>query len=235
MLDIIVFAALAAFVIFKLKRLLGEEYSETSKNVKDIEASVSDAQNSKKYSALLAQKGKQNQPLVIEESVITEEIARHFGEISPEISAKISQLYKIVPGFGCEAFKYGAIATFEAILEAYSAANITEILATSKPNVAKNFISIIDQHRAEGVMEKIHVAKVNTIKILNIEIDQADLHVSLQFDSWQITYNLDATGVLVSGSKSQQHRALETWVFTRSKASLTPEWFVEDIKIESVS
>ena len=237
MLDLIVFITLAAFVVFKLRKLLGEEYTEVAKNVKDVDGIASDVKgnNNKMNIMNIGNKAKKSQPVVINDNAIIEDIVKIYPDISPELSANMVQLYKMIPGFTCESFKYGAIATFEALLDAYSNDNIIEINSIAKPKVAQSFISIIEKHKLENVAEKVHVAKIKAFDIIKVALGDVDLKVDIKFTSLQITYNINTeNSAVISGSKSEQHEAVETWTFVRTKTSQNPEWYVENITIDSV-
>lgn len=244
MIDLIVFAALAVFVVIKLKKMLGEEYSyDQASNIKDIDATVATAGNKCNQRPMkmniigMANKNikKTPQPQISEE-LILEDIKRVYGEVAPEISAALLQLYKIVPGFNCELFKHGAVVTFESLLDAYSHGKIEDIKAIAKSTVADNFTGIIEKNATEGVREKVFIVKVKSFDILKIQLAEAEMKIEVKFESLQVSYSENIeTGVIVDGSKSEQKHASEIWTFSRPKTSQTPDWFVENIEIYSMS
>lgn len=243
MVDLVIFAAIAVFVVFKLKKMLGEEYVETNaktQNVKDVSGCCSDIGNvnqdeGKKQNAkgiLSSVRKKKN----TEEKIDLEAIKKDLqGKLTDLSELKIDQfvtLYKSIPSFTYENFIFGACHVFEDLISAYSNEDIIQIAALSKEDVVENFTKLILTRKNESKKEIVTVIKINQKKIIDIQLNQKNSNISVEFESTQSSYIINTeNNEIIEGDKSIRHNAKEIWQFTRENTSDKLDWYVTNIEI----
>jgi len=236
--DVFIFTAIAAFVIYKLHKMLGNEYdfSEKSKKIKDvtgIEKNANVATNGRikgMIMSTLKNEKKNDTNLVIDAN--KQLIKNLCPEMNDEMHEKMLNLYQKINGFSYEGFLNGVNFVFENLMESYSSQDTEAINSACVKDVAENFNNLIKTNLENKIVEKVHVAKIQDLKILEIENINNCYIVSIEIKSLQISYteNLE-NQELISGNKTDQISVHEIWSFTKLINSDDLEWKVQKINI----
>ncbi len=224
-LDTLIFSAIAVFVVLKLKRILGNEYDD---------ASVADKNQSKQAKVIsnAIKVQTKSEKKVANDDVIKAEILEKNPKETEENIKTLIQIYKRNPLFSYASFLQGCEMLFEHVISCYSSQKMDEIKQVCLKDVADNFEKIIAQNTKDGNIERVHIAKINDIKIAKIEQKSGKFSVQIHIDSDQIQYTESIeTKNITSGSNSRQQKISENWTLEKEIESENPNWIVSEILI----
>lgn len=208
MLDIIFFAAIAAFIGFRLYNALGHKNFEPDKIV------TTQAQPSNDKKAVDA-----NFTIVPSPEDIS--LDEKFGK---ELADNIREIKKIEPSFTPEAFISGAKKAFEIILKSFSAGNKEALQPLLSQEVYNNFAGDIDNRVHLQQLEDTTLVAILAADIKNIVFNKKYVRIAVQIVSEQINLIRDKQGKIVSGNPSEVNKIEELWVFGRELGLANPNW-----------
>jgi predicted lipid-binding transport protein (Tim44 family) len=208
MLDIIFFAAIAAFIGFRLYNVLGHKNFEPGK-----------------VANTPAPEAKTGKVVDADFTIITQEedkdLETKFGK---ELADKIREISKKDPSFNAENFTSGAKKAFEIILKAFSGGDKESLQPLLSPDVYKSFANEIDKREAQERVEETTLVAVLSATIKNIVLNKKYVKIAVQIVSEQINIIRDKQGKIIEGDPSKVDRIEELWTFGRDISSNNPNW-----------
>lgn len=206
MLDIIFFAAIAAFIGFRLYNALGRKDFDHGDVVHH--PSVPDT--------------------VIETSYVEIKPATDDGQLEEKfgkkLAEKIREIRKIDPSFTAEAFLVGAKKAFEMIVKAFSSLDKTTLKPLLSKEVYKNFSLEIDSRTESDNIAETTVVAIPSSSIKDIVLNQKYVRIAVKIVSEQVHVIRDKKGTIIEGDPSQIDKIEEIWTFGRDLSSLNPNW-----------
>ena len=153
------------------------------------------------------------------------DIIDHVPEGSPAAEA-LARMKQIEPDFSVSQFIEGARAAYEMILMAFENGDISEIRDLLDPEVAKAFDEVIAQRREAGLTVEATFVGLSDTRIKDATLDDrtrlAEITVSY---TAELTYVVrDAGGDIVEGSPNEIKRQRDVWTFARTLGSSDPNW-----------
>ncbi len=211
MIEIIIFAIIAFFVLKKLHSILGEEDDRL----------FFDSDNKGFYK----QKIKDAEKIESEENndVANEEEFNYLSENSLKYSKEISEK---IDGFNLKKFQSIAIKVLEMVIKA----NNDKDKTTIKKFLSSPLCDVVCNSFDEDNKNNIILVECSEGKIENIEKNGSKFDIIILFKMKQINYTTDKNGAIIDGDKSEIIDVNEKWTFTHDFASKSKTWFVEKIE-----
>jgi predicted lipid-binding transport protein (Tim44 family) len=214
MIDIIIFAILAIFIIKKLVAILGDEYDnkmfsfgekDLDKNkIKDINtATVNDA----------SEKNKQ------------------FDYLSDQAKLCLKRIEESINDFNLEMFINVSKKVLGVVLEAYTKQDIRQLSILLSSDVLNNLSLIINENNQKKQKDCVSLVSIDDSKILDIWVEDDCYCISINFKTVQFHYMIDDSDNVISGSKFAPNSVEETWVFSKKISDKSPIWLVDTIEI----
>ena len=197
--DIIIFAVIAIFLIFRLRSILGtKEGFEKSENRMHSESS-------------------------------TDNIINFKGKSSDNMSEPISgsglkDLRKLDPTFKDEEFLNGAKAAFPLILSSFSDGDLGSLRRYVGFDLYEEFSSAIHQRDEAGEKLKINIEKINDIQLLDAEVSDGIATVTVKFSSVQTRILTDVNDIEIEDDSMTNENIEDIWIFERDIRSKDPNW-----------
>lgn len=210
MIDIIIFAIIAFFLIKKLTSVLGNEYDQKAfgyeSTTLEEQATMKDAEpvNTKK-----------------------KDLFEGFDYLSEATKTYAKEIASKIDGFTLE--KFQDIAT--KVLEKTIKANNEKDVNTLKKLLSPELLDTFKQSFEDEKINQIILVAINETKIENIVKTGDIFEIEISFKMKQINYTTNANSEIVDGSKNNFVDVNEKWFFEHNFASKSTTWFVE--KIES--
>ena len=196
-LDIIIFAIIAIFLVYRLKNILGQNSESNDQNNKiDIE---------KKNFTNVVKLGNRN--LNINEKKINKD-----------------SILEIEPTFDEKEFLKGAQNFFEMVINCFVKGNLKEIVNYIDVKLIKNFQSVIDERLAENESLKIEIIKMNSIQIKNFKKLKNFLRISVLFETEQVKVLKDKKGNIIDGDQNKSILVKDLWTFEKEIQSKDLNW-----------
>lgn len=204
--QIIVLAAVAVFLIIKLRSVLGtrEGFEKPPIPAQPVGARP-------KFEVI--------------DGGVDQDILDHAPEGSPTALA-ISEIKSVDRTFNVGEFLRGARGAYEMILMAYERGDISNVRAFLSDDVASSFQEAIDDRNARGLTTKAEFAGLREIALTEAEYDPISktAEVTVRFLGEITAVTKDSTGAVVSGSPDEVKRQRDVWSFARVLGSNDPNW-----------
>ena len=214
MLQIFILAAVAIFLFWRLRAVLGSREG-FEKNIKDIKASSKVIES----------------PNVIEETLRTNTDDDIFDYV--EENSKSAEAFKKMKGFDSDfsvkKFVSGAKMAYEIILMAFEKGD-TEKLGTLLENkVLKSFKTVIEKRKKDGFAIDAKFIGMRDIRILDASFNEKTkiANITLSFKSEISTVVKDAEGTIIEGHPDEIKKQKDTWVFTKNLLEKNPIWLLK--------
>ncbi len=209
--DIILFALVAAFLILRLRSVLGRRDGHQGPAQDPFRPQP------KKEAA-------DNEVVRLPERGEAGPIPADIASGAPQ--AGLTQIRIADPRFDEKEFIAGAGVAFEMILTAYVGGDVSTLKPLLSPEVFANFsTSIADRSAAGDVLE------TTLVGIQKSEIEDAAMvgrmaHVTVRFTSEQVTVTRNAAGEIVEGDPERVTTVSDVWTFARDTRSPDPNWIL---------
>lgn len=128
------------------------------------------------------------------------------------------------PGFSPKEFLQGAASAYEMIVEAYASGDVQNIKGFVSPDVLESFQAGIDQRTAAGHEMVLTFVGVDTPEVVRSGRRDDRFQVELSFRSEQVRATKDAEGNVLDGSEELVITVIDRWVFERPVRSRDPNW-----------
>ena len=196
--DIIIFAIIAIFLVYRLKNILGQNSDGNEQNNKiDI--------------------GKKDFTNVVK-------LGNKQSDIDDNKTNKDS-IYN-VPTFNEKEFLKGAQNFFEMVIDCFVKGDLKNIEMYIDNKLIKNFQLVIDERLQEEETLKIKIIKMISIKIKDVKELKNFLRVSVLFESEQIKVLEDKKGKIIDGDQKKSILVKDLWTFERKILSEDLNWIL---------
>ena len=195
--DIIIFAIIAIFLVYRLKNILGQN---SDGNEQNNEINI----GKKKFTNVIK-----------------------LGNRKVETNDKkntIDPIYKIDPSFNETEFLKGAQTFFEMVIDCFVKGDLKNIQNFIDIKLIKNFQTAINERLEENESLKIDIIKINSTQIKDIKTLKDFLRVSVLFETEQIKVLKDKKGKIIDGDQKKSILVKDLWTFERNIHSKDLNW-----------
>tara|TARA_A100001011_G_scaffold235653_1_gene243659 strand:+ start:163 stop:828 length:666 start_codon:yes stop_codon:yes gene_type:complete len=215
MVQIIVLAAVAFFLFWRLKSVLGSRqgFEKLNKNVNEKTKSPKTNTNS------------DDQIIDLKSTDVDEEIADYVDENSDQFKI-LSELKKLEEGWQVSHFVSGAKLAYEEILMAFENGDLNKIKKLSSSEVYSAFKNVIDDRNQKGLNVEAIFGGVRDIRIKDVKLNKKNLeaNITMVFQC-DITYSIkDKNNKIIEGGPDKVKKQKDIWTFTRKMNSDIPNW-----------
>jgi predicted lipid-binding transport protein (Tim44 family) len=218
MMEILFFAFLTGYMIFRLWGLLGKRTG--------FEAPPSSLRPEKDTDNVIAL------PVQAKKKAGPREEGLSLPELKPSIEADMQKIQAADPAFRLEPFLRGAVTAFEMIVEAFATGDKATLKLLLSPSVFKSFAAALqDREEAQQTVET-KIVNLKEPEVINIEIKGKQEQITLKFVSEQITVTKDAEGKILDNPARLSLVMNDIWTFSRLIGSKNPNWVLVATRIE---
>ena len=202
-LDILIFAIIAIFLVFRLKNILGTkpEFDE-NKVTKD--------NNTNNISNVISIDSKQTK--------------------ENEDDKEVIKIQKIDQSFNKQEFLSGSEVFFKMVLDSFVLGNLDKVKGFIKPSILKNFNIVINERNKEKETLIIDIKSVNKIKIILATISKANIKINVLFETFQIKALKDKNNNIIDGDINEEILVKDIWVFERKINDINPNYTLIETK-----
>ncbi len=214
MLQIFILAAVAIFLFWRLKAVLGSR-DGFEKTIKEIKESSDVVIN----------------PKVVDETKNDSPDDDIFDYV--EENSKNAQVFKKMKEFDSDfsvnKFVSGAKMAYEIILMAFERGDTEKLKTLLEKKVLSSFKSVIDKRKKDGFIIDAKFIGMRDIRIIEASFSQKTkiADVTLSFKSEITTVVKDNKGVIIEGHPDEIKKQKDTWVFTKNLSDESPVWFLK--------
>ena len=207
--QLLVLAGIAIFLILRLRSVLGTREGFEKPNV------VRDA----------APKERRNFEVI--EGGPDHDIIDHVPDGSSSARA-LAAMKRVDPDFNVSGFLQGARGAYEMILMGFEKGDLASIRPFISDDVFDVFSSVVKQREEQGLVVKAEFIGISELAIHDAEFDEEtkEGEVSVRFVG-ELSYVVEnAEGQVVEGSQHAIKKQKDVWTFARDLSSEDPNWFL---------
>ena len=215
-LDIIFFALVAAFVIFRLSRTLGSRPDNTRVGPNRRDA------------------GDTGDNVV---SLVNRDVPElESGAEAPDsdeaalAAAGIAEIRLQDPGFDTNQFLAGAKAAYEAVVTAFASGDRDTLGRLLTRDVLDNFSGAIDEREERGETLETTVVGVSSADVVDARMAGRTAEVTVKFVTELMNVIRDATGALPEGKSDSVRVVTDIWTFVRDVGGSDPNWALAETR-----
>lgn len=206
MLQIVVLAAIAVFLIMRLRGVLGTRDG---------------FERPPQQPQVPQQRGPQPVPADDPQSDVHDH-----AEPGTPAAAALTAMQRAEPSFAVGPFLSGARQAYEMILTAFEKGDLTDVRAFLAPQVAEAFEGVIADRKARGISSEVQYLGTRETTLDGAAFDSASGtgEVSVRFVGELIAAHRDADGNVVDGDPKTARKQRDVWTFARRMGQDDPNW-----------
>ena len=195
--DIIIFAIIAIFLVYRLKSILGQNSEGNEQNNK-VNIGKRDFNNVVKLDSKKLD--------------------------NTDVKENKNKISTIDPSFNEKEFLKGAQNFFEMVIDGFVKGNLKDIADYLDTKLLKSFQSVIDERLEENESLIIDILNIKFVKIIKVTTVKNYLRVSVLFETEQIKALKDKAGKVIDGDQKKSILVKDLWTFEKKINSKNLNW-----------
>ena len=224
--DIILFALVAAFLILRLRNVLGRRDGHQQPQSHDPFKSAESRERPERAPSrdlsddkVIQLPDRGERPTEVRESADDASL-----EEAGPLETGFAQIRTADPRFNENEFLSGARMAFEMILGAFAAGDTGALKPLLSPEVLGNFAQSIREREQAGERMELNVVEVRAAEIVEAYMAGRTAHLTVKFVSEQIGIVRNEKNEIVEGDPQHSTEATDFWTFARDTRSPNPNW-----------
>lgn len=231
LLRILIFAAIAAFLVMRLRSVLGRRTGEERRRT-PFSGPGSTTDHSTERETAEARHG--DNVVAMPERGRREDIAGStdldHGEAAQSLSAGITQIRIADPGFDAGQFADGARRAFSFIVDAYAKGDTGTLRPLLSDDLYDEFSKAIRERLAAGETLETQIVDMRAADILEAKMDGRTAMVTMKFVTDQANIVRGHDGEAVDGGAEEPVEVIDIWTFARNTRSNDPNWMLVETR-----
>lgn len=196
--DILIFAILAVFLIFRLRSVLGRRDGfEENPQEKAGKAAF------------------QIRDAISEDDILAS------GE-------GVEAIIKADPYFSQQSFLQGAENAYRMILENFASGDMDQLKPLLGYDMAASFSEAIRDRRKAGEELSISLVELSRVDLLRAWVSEGVASIVVEYHSTQIRVLRDEAGVIIDGESEEPETFVDQWTFERDVSTDNPNWLLTE-------
>lgn len=224
-LDIIIFALLAGFLFFQLRRVLGRRTGNEKPPFKPMPmpgaqpgAPASSGGREDNVIAL-PPRGADAKPAGAPDG-----LADTSADLGPSLADGLTQIKAADSGFSADGFLTGARAAFEMILEAFARGDAKALRPFLADDVFAKFSAAIEARERAGEVLESTLVGIRSAELVEAQLQGRDAVITVKVVSEQVNVTKKRDGTVVDGDPSEVVLLTDVWTFRRNTRARDPNW-----------
>lgn len=210
-LDIVLFAMVAAFIILRLRGVLGRRPG----NGRSGQGSASRQQSTEENVISLPDRA---------QDTVESAEPEYASEEEAIVAAGLTEIRLADPRFDAEEFLRGARMAYEMIITAYAVADDAILRQLLSDEVYENFAGAIQERIAEGHTLETTLLTIHTTDIVEARVSGEVVEITVKFVADVINVTREENGTVVTGDPDQAQDVTDFWTFAHEIRSSDPNW-----------
>lgn len=209
--DLLLFGMIAAFLVLRLRGILGRR------------TGFERPPQTERPAGPVAVPGLARAAPIIDGNAEPTLPARPLPDASSSTGLVLAQMHGVDGRFDSQHFLQGAEAAFRMIVAAYAAGDRVQLRALLADDTYRSFETAIAAREAAGETQRSEVRSIESATIAEAVLDNSVAHITVRFVSDQIAETLGRDGRPVAGADAVAE-ITDIWTFTRDLKQSDPAW-----------
>ena len=203
--DILIFAALAGFLLLRLRNVLGQRTGN--------ERSIEEAN------------GNDSPPAGDNDNVVSLPERLKAADLPDDpLAAGIIKVKMADSNFDERSFAEGAKGAFSLIVKAFAVGDLDSLRPLLSTSLYGGFAAAIQDREDAGLFQDTAVSSFLDAQIVAADIEHHDAVVTIKFVTEQIKITRDGGGKIIDGDPDHAEKITDIWTFRRNTQSSDPNW-----------
>tara|TARA_B100001142_G_scaffold329245_1_gene391853 strand:+ start:1144 stop:1827 length:684 start_codon:yes stop_codon:yes gene_type:complete len=211
-LDIILFAMIAAFLVLRLRSVLGRR---TGHQRPPPDAPTESSAKTKPKDNIIELSDKKSKNL---------DVAAAETKPADPIALGLAEIRAADPSFEPTTFFSGAKAAFEIVVQAFAEGDKNSLEGLLNNEVLDNFALEIDKREKSGETLETTIIGIKKENIVEARISGETAFITVEIVSEQVNVVRDASGKTIDGDENQITTVTDIWTFARNTRARDPNW-----------
>ena len=211
-LDIILFAMIAAFLVLRLRSVLGRRTGHQKRRPNIVSDGKQEPNNNDKVVEL--------PPQAPDGAAVGSE------SVDPDdpVASGLAAVREADPSFDANTFVSGARAAFDIVVKAFADGEKGKLRDLLNNEVYENFSDAIDQRENKGEVLETAVIAIKSADILEARVEGRTAFVTVKLVSEQANTTKNKNGLTIDGDENQVSEVIDIWTFARNTRARDPNW-----------
>lgn len=211
--DIIIFAMIAAFLVLRLRSVLGRRTGTEQRRADPFRPGPAEPAG-EKVIPLPDRAGRKP----------AETIELPPAAKGAPLEAGLAQIHVADPGFTIDGFAGGAKVAFEMIVDGFARGDRKALRPLLNDTVFEHFSAAIKAREDAEQNHETTLVSIKSADIVEAQMDGRTAFVTIKFVSEQVNLTRDKDGNLVDGNPRHVAEISDIWTFARNTRSHDPNW-----------
>lgn len=216
--DIILFALVAAFLILRLRSVLGRRDGHQGSSTDPFKTSRRGKSGDDKIVRLPDREGR---PAESDEPPA----AGPDESLSP-LEAGLANIRVADPKFDADEFISGARTAFEMILSSFAKGDMPALRPLLSPEVLNNFTQSVRDREQAGETMDLTLVGIKSAEIVEAYMAGRTAHLTVKFVSEQTSVVRDESNEIIEGDPETVTEVTDYWTFARDTRNPDPNWIL---------
>ena len=217
--DILIYAALAAFLVFRLWSVLGQRGEDDPARPNPFERTQEKEQDEENVVVL------EGRPRVVQTEALTLE-----GHAPASLAGTLDQMRSLDPSFDEKKFMDGAKLAFKQIVESFAAGDMSSVAWLLGPDVRKTFDQAMADRKAKRQVWLNKIERLAAADIVAAKIIETKASLTIEFVSHQSHMILEEGETEYGKVWPRAEETRDLWTFHRDLKSEDPNWLLVETR-----
>ena len=208
--DIILFAMIAAFLVFRLRSMLGRRTGNEPKPGDNMASRRSEAPGDGNVVELPDKSSADDEP----ETAAPDD----------PLAQGVAQIQSADSDFTAAGFLEGACSAFEMVVHGFATGDTGTLRALLNDDVYDDFAAAIKERLGAGETLETTVISIKSSGIIEAAMEGRMAVVTVKVVSEQVNVTRDTEGRVVDGDPNQMTDVVDIWTFSRNTRARDPNW-----------
>jgi predicted lipid-binding transport protein (Tim44 family) len=224
--DIILFAMFAAFLVYRLRSVLGKgtgnQPADRQQERRGADAFLGPDERNESDDGVDSDRNDGENIIPLPDR--SDDDDGVVPEPKSQLHASFLKIRALDQSFDPDTFLEGALGAFEMILQAYTEGDGKTLNTLLSPEVYENFAGAIRVRELANNTQENTLAGIKSAEIIDAELEEQVARVTVKIVSEQINSTRDENGDVIDGDPSAVVQVTDIWVFVRDTKSSNPNW-----------
>ena len=217
LIEIIIFAMIAAFLVHRLRSVLGRRNGEERPRPNPF-AGGDESEAARDNVIPLPSRNRADRPSLSSPPSSAD------ADEPLSLAARLASIHDADPNFDEKGFLIGARGAFEMIVAAFAAGDLKTLRPLLADDVYDNFARAVRDRQSAGETLGTSIEAIRDADVVDARLARAEAMLTVRFVSDQINLSRDKDGRIVDGDPDQPVEVVDVWTFARDTRSRDPNW-----------
>ena len=221
LIDIVLFAMVAAFLFLRLRSVLGRRTGQERQRPNPFVQRAPEQRPDQPPS------GRERSDVVRPLPIMRPEPTRPPPDLkagATSLATGVAEIKLADPNFHEDSFLAGARVAFEMIVEAYARGDLATLRPLLADDVYEKFAGAIRSREAAGETLETTLSGIRILDIVEARMEGRVAVVTVKFVSDQINLLRDRAGTVLDGDPAKPVEVVDLWTFSRNTRGRDPNW-----------